>query len=70
MAGYGLGWGAQGQARCCWGHPCIQVLLLGQGGGYDPFCHCVPAGYQPYAVTHASDYFDQLYTWALELIRR
>jgi len=30
----------------------------------------VPAGYQPYAVTHASDYFDQLYTWALELIRR
>ncbi|XP_074951973.1 glutamine--tRNA ligase isoform X2 [Phalacrocorax aristotelis] len=27
-------------------------------------------GYQPYAVTHASDYFDQLYTWALELIRR
>ncbi|NXG42450.1 SYQ ligase, partial [Psilopogon haemacephalus] len=27
-------------------------------------------GYQPYAVTHASDYFDQLYTWAQELIRR
>uniref|UniRef100_A0A8B9QAB5 glutamine--tRNA ligase n=1 Tax=Apteryx owenii TaxID=8824 RepID=A0A8B9QAB5_APTOW len=27
-------------------------------------------GYQPFAVTHASDYFDQLYTWALELIRR
>ncbi|KFO84929.1 Glutamine--tRNA ligase, partial [Buceros rhinoceros silvestris] len=27
-------------------------------------------GYQPYRVTHASDYFDQLYTWALELIRR
>ncbi|EOA96132.1 Glutaminyl-tRNA synthetase, partial [Anas platyrhynchos] len=27
-------------------------------------------GYQPYAVTHASDYFDQLYSWALELIRR
>uniref|UniRef100_A0A8B9EJ12 glutamine--tRNA ligase n=1 Tax=Anser cygnoides TaxID=8845 RepID=A0A8B9EJ12_ANSCY len=27
-------------------------------------------GYQPYAVTHASDYFDQLYAWALELIRR
>ncbi|XP_074861719.1 glutamine--tRNA ligase isoform X2 [Carettochelys insculpta] len=27
-------------------------------------------GYQPYAVTHASDYFDQLYAWAVELIRR
>ncbi|XP_006036689.1 glutamine--tRNA ligase [Alligator sinensis] len=27
-------------------------------------------GYEPYAVTHASDYFDQLYAWAMELIRR
>ncbi|KFP92495.1 Glutamine--tRNA ligase, partial [Apaloderma vittatum] len=27
-------------------------------------------GYQPYEVTHASDYFDQLYTWALQLICR
>lgn len=27
-------------------------------------------GYTPYAVTHASDYFDQLYKWAVELIRR
>ncbi|XP_053234395.1 glutamine--tRNA ligase [Podarcis raffonei] len=27
-------------------------------------------GYTPYAVTHASDYFDQLYTWAVDLIRR
>uniref|UniRef100_A0A8C8SYK7 Glutamine--tRNA ligase n=1 Tax=Pelusios castaneus TaxID=367368 RepID=A0A8C8SYK7_9SAUR len=27
-------------------------------------------GYKPYAVTHASDYFDQLYGWAVELIRR
>ncbi|KAE8612329.1 hypothetical protein XENTR_v10012814 [Xenopus tropicalis] len=27
-------------------------------------------GYKPYAVTHASDNFDQLYEWAVELIRR
>ncbi|KAJ7317122.1 hypothetical protein JRQ81_003284 [Phrynocephalus forsythii] len=27
-------------------------------------------GYTPYAVTHASDYFGQLYTWAVDLIRR
>ncbi|XP_003217895.3 glutamine--tRNA ligase [Anolis carolinensis] len=27
-------------------------------------------GYTPYAVTHASDYFDQLYAWAVDLIRR
>uniref|UniRef100_A0A8D0GWU1 glutamine--tRNA ligase n=1 Tax=Sphenodon punctatus TaxID=8508 RepID=A0A8D0GWU1_SPHPU len=27
-------------------------------------------GYTPHAVTHASDYFDQLYSWAVELIRR
>ncbi|XP_006873679.1 PREDICTED: glutamine--tRNA ligase isoform X2 [Chrysochloris asiatica] len=27
-------------------------------------------GYTPYKVTYASDYFDQLYAWALELIRR
>nr|XP_033782100.1 glutamine--tRNA ligase [Geotrypetes seraphini] len=27
-------------------------------------------GYKPYAVTHASDYFDQLYEWAVELIKR
>ncbi|XP_064130624.1 glutamine--tRNA ligase isoform X2 [Loxodonta africana] len=27
-------------------------------------------GYTPYKVTYASDYFDQLYTWAVELIRR
>ncbi|GCC41247.1 hypothetical protein chiPu_0024999, partial [Chiloscyllium punctatum] len=26
-------------------------------------------GYKPYAVTHASDYFDQLYDWAVELIK-
>ncbi|XP_069795587.1 glutamine--tRNA ligase isoform X2 [Narcine bancroftii] len=27
-------------------------------------------GYKPYKVTHASDYFDQLYDWAVELIKR
>ncbi|XP_038267450.1 glutamine--tRNA ligase [Dermochelys coriacea] len=27
-------------------------------------------GYKPHAVTHASDYFDQLYVWAMELIQR
>ncbi|XP_068108759.1 glutamine--tRNA ligase [Hyperolius riggenbachi] len=27
-------------------------------------------GYKPYAVTHASDHFGQLYDWAVELIKR
>ncbi|XP_018026096.1 glutamine--tRNA ligase isoform X2 [Hyalella azteca] len=27
-------------------------------------------GYTPSAITHSSDYFDQLYTWAVELIER
>ncbi|KAJ9575206.1 hypothetical protein L9F63_025843 [Diploptera punctata] len=27
-------------------------------------------GYKPYKITHSSDYFDQLYEWAVELIRR
>uniref|UniRef100_H3A9R5 Glutamine--tRNA ligase n=1 Tax=Latimeria chalumnae TaxID=7897 RepID=H3A9R5_LATCH len=27
-------------------------------------------GYKPYAVTHASDYFQQLYEWAVEMIER
>lgn len=31
-------------------------------------CHC--PGYTPYKVTYASDYFDQLYAWAVELIHR
>lgn len=31
--------------------------------------HC-PPGYTPYKVTYASDYFDQLYAWAVELICR
>jgi glutaminyl-tRNA synthetase len=27
-------------------------------------------GYTPYKITHSSDYFDQLYEWAEELIRK
>ncbi|XP_050312303.1 probable glutamine--tRNA ligase [Anthonomus grandis grandis] len=27
-------------------------------------------GYKPYKVTHSSDYFDQLYEWAVKLIRK
>jgi glutamyl/glutaminyl-tRNA synthetase len=26
-------------------------------------------GYKPYKITHSSDYFDQLYEWAVELIK-
>ena len=28
------------------------------------------AGYTPYKVTHASDYFDELYEWAVVLIKK
>lgn len=28
------------------------------------------AGYKPYKITHSSDYFDQLYRWAVELIKK
>ncbi|XP_972452.2 probable glutamine--tRNA ligase [Tribolium castaneum] len=27
-------------------------------------------GYKPYKITHSSDYFDQLYEWAVELIKK
>ncbi|XP_013185944.2 probable glutamine--tRNA ligase [Amyelois transitella] len=27
-------------------------------------------GYKPYKITHSSDYFDQLYEWAVQLIRK
>lgn len=27
-------------------------------------------GYKPYKITHSSDYFDQLYKWAVELIKK
>lgn len=26
-------------------------------------------GYKPYKITHSSDYFDQLYKWAVKLIK-
>jgi len=31
---------------------------------------CLSAGYTPYKVTHSSDYFQELYDLAVELIRR
>lgn len=27
-------------------------------------------GYKPYKITHSSDYFDQLYEWAVQLIKK
>lgn len=35
--------------------------------GFSYYVHITP-GYTPYKVTYASDYFDQLYAWAVELI--
>ena len=35
-----------------------------------PVFSCLLSGYTPYKITHASDYFPQLYQYALELIRR
>uniref|UniRef100_A0A8V5GWD4 glutamine--tRNA ligase n=1 Tax=Melopsittacus undulatus TaxID=13146 RepID=A0A8V5GWD4_MELUD len=52
------------------GYAKVRILLLCPGGASNCCVSPIPTGYQPYAVTHASDYFDQLYTWALELIRR
>ncbi|KAM9134275.1 LOW QUALITY PROTEIN: glutamine--tRNA ligase [Pangshura tecta] len=47
------------------------VLRVGgrEGGGTHSWARSA-IGYKPHAVTHASDYFDQLYAWAVELIRR
>jgi glutaminyl-tRNA synthetase len=28
------------------------------------------SGYEPYKITHSSDYFDQLYEWAVILIKK
>jgi glutaminyl-tRNA synthetase len=33
-------------------------------------CLYVFLGYKPYKITHSSDYFDQLYEWALVLIKK
>lgn len=32
--------------------------------------YIVLIGYTPYKITHSSDYFDQLYEWAIELIKK
>lgn len=29
----------------------------------------VYSGYKPFEITHSSDYFDQLYEWAVQLIK-
>lgn len=69
VAWLGMGWGRPGQN-------CLSVgLSLGHGlplGVPDWLLipsHSAP-GYIPYKVTYASNYFDQLYAWAEELIRR
>lgn len=31
---------------------------------------CVILGYKPYKITYSSDYFDQLYNWAVDLIKK
>ena len=33
-------------------------------------CTLIIVGHTPYQITHASDYFSQLYEYAMELIRR
>lgn len=33
-------------------------------------CLCVYPGYKPHKITHSSDYFDQLYEWAVLLIKK
>ena len=33
-------------------------------------CLFVCLGYKPYEMTHSSDYFDQLYEWAVLLIKK
>lgn len=34
------------------------------------FIPYVISGYKPYAITHSSDNFDQLYEWAVQLIKK
>lgn len=33
-------------------------------------CEYFFSGYKPYKITHSSDYFDQLYEWAVQLIKK
>lgn len=34
------------------------------------FKFLIDSGYKPYKITHSSDNFDQLYKWAVELIKK
>lgn len=44
-------------------YPCSQAM--------PSFVHLLLcAGHKPYKVTFSSDYFPQLYAWAVELIKR
>lgn len=36
----------------------------------DTFNYVSITGYKPYKITHSSDYFDQLYKWAVQLITK
>lgn len=49
----------------CLAMACHWVSLPGSS-----YCVSFRPGYTPYKVTYASDYFDQLYAWAVELIHR
>lgn len=55
---------AGGQWASPWAVACHWVSLIAH-----TMCHFA-SGYTPYKVTYASDYFDQLYAWAIELICR
>jgi glutamyl/glutaminyl-tRNA synthetase len=70
VAWLGMNWVKPGQGWWSVG------LFLGHGLAIEYFLltaytmsHPV-SGYSPYKVTYASDYFDQLYAWAVELIHR
>lgn len=65
-------WAGQGLERKNWRSAGLSVgygLPLGVPGLLLIPSFSAP-GYSPYKVTYASDYFDQLYAWAVELIHR
>lgn len=43
-------------------------LFACQGFLQQPFTICTFLGYKPNKITYSSDYFDQLYEWAIQLI--
>lgn len=45
------------------------TLLLSSLFIFFPSLFC-PKGHEPYKITFSSDYFDQLYAWAVQLIKR